>query len=200
MAEVPSTRTLSLGSPAPVFALPEAAGSGVLTLAEVRGPRGLVVAFVCNHCPFEVMLAEAMGAFAEECLAQGVGFVAINANDAARYPADAPARMPAFGEGAGWHFPYLVDAEQTVAQAYFAACTPDFYVFDQDLRLTYCGQFDEARPGNGKPVTGKDLRAAVAAVLAGEPPLATQRPSTGCSIKWKPGGEPAYFGRKMAES
>ncbi len=193
MAEVPSTRTLELGSPAPDFVLPDAAHTQV-ALSDVRGPKGVVVAFVCNHCPFVIHLAKAIGKLADESLARGMGFVAINSNDTSRYPADAPEKMPAFAQASGWHFPYLVDADQTAAHAYFAACTPDFYVFDGDLRLTYCGQFDSSRPGNGKPVTGEDLRKAIDATVAGDPPLAGQRPSTGCSIKWKPGNQPAYFG------
>ncbi len=195
MAEVPSTRTLPLGSPAPAFLLPDAEGR-VVSLEDVRRPGGLVVAFVCNHCPFVVLLAQEIGRFATECSGLGMGFVAVNPNDAQRYPADAAEKMPGFAQKSGWHFPYLVDAGQEVAKAYFAACTPDFYVFDQDLKLTYCGQFDGARPGNGRPVTGEDLRRAVDAVMAGGPPLAMQRPSTGCSIKWKPGSEPEYFTKK----
>ena len=186
MAEVPSTRTLPLGTSAPPFMLPDPSGKQV-ALTDVRGTRGLVVAFVCNHCPFVVHLAKAVGALADESMARGMGFVAINSNDASRYPADAPDKMPAFGQTSGWHFPYLVDADQEVARAYDAACTPDFYVFDQDLRLAYCGQFDSSRPGNGRAVTGEDLHRAIDAAITGEPPLALQRPSTGCSIKWKPG-------------
>jgi len=193
MAEVPSTRTLALGCAAPDFALPDASGS-TFSLADVRGAKGLVVAFACNHCPFVVHLAEAMGNLADESRARGMGFVAINSNDSSRYPADAPDKMPAFAAASGWHFPYLVDAEQSVAHAYFAACTPDFYVFDAALRLTYCGQLDGSRPRNGKAVTAEDLRRAIDAAVAGDPPLADQRPSTGCSIKWKPGNAPAYFG------
>ncbi len=193
MAEVPSTRSLELGSPAPDFELPDATG-GRVSLSTARGAKGVVIAFVCNHCPFVVHLAEAFGTLADASMARGMGFVAINSNDTSRYPADAPDKMPAFAAASGWHFPYLVDADQSVAQAYFAACTPDFYVFDQDLRLAYCGQFDSSRPQNGKAVTGEDLRRAIDAGIAGDPPLAGQRPSTGCSIKWKPGTAPAYFG------
>ncbi|MDB6073002.1 MAG: Alkyl hydroperoxide reductase and/or thiol-specific antioxidant family (AhpC/TSA) protein [Verrucomicrobiaceae bacterium] len=193
MAEVPSTRTLALGSAAPHFVLSDAANAKV-SLVDVGGPKGVVVAFVCNHCPFVVHLAKEIGKLADESSARGMGFVAINSNDTSRYPADAPEKMPAFAEASGWHFPYLVDADQTVAHAYFAACTPDFYVFDGELRLTYCGQFDSSRPGNGKPVTGEDLRKAIDAAIAGRPPMAAQQPSTGCSIKWKPGNQPAYFG------
>ena len=192
MAEVPSTRTLPPGAAAPDFSLPDAAGM-THTLASVRGPQGLVVAFLCNHCPFVIHLARALGTCATDCAERGVGFVGINSNNAERYPADAPEKMPAMSEANGWHFPYLVDATQRTAHDYFAACTPDFYVFDAELRLVYCGQFDSSRPGNGEPVDGADLRAAVDAMLTGQPPVSPQRPSSGCNIKWKPGAEPAWF-------
>ena len=192
MAEVPSTRILPLGSVAPEFELPSADGTP-FTLDDVRGPNGLLVLFACNHCPFVIHLAPALGEFARELDAQGIGVAAINSNDFARYPADAPEKMTEFAAAHGWTFPYLVDADQSVAKAYVAACTPDFYLFDGALRLVYCGQFDSSRPRNQEPVTGADLRAAVAGLLAGEPPLAVQRPSTGCNIKWIPGQEPAHF-------
>lgn len=189
MAETPSTRLLPLGSRAPEFELPDAAGH-LHTLDDVRGPRGLVVMFVCNHCPYVVHLADALAAFAREAENLGVGVAAINSNDAENYPADTPDKMPAFAEKHGWTFPYLVDADQTVARAYLAACTPDFYLFDGELRLVYCGQFDASRPKNSAPVTGADLRAALSQMLEGGPPLADQRPSTGCNIKWRPGNGP----------
>ncbi len=184
MAETPSTRMLPLGAHAPEFELPDAAGR-TLTLDDVRGPRGLIVMFVCNHCPFVVHLAPALAAFAKEAEAQGVGVVAINSNDFIQYPADAPDKMAAFTAQHGWSFPYLVDEDQSVARAYVAACTPDFYLFDGELRLTYCGQFDASRPKNSEPITGADLREALRRMLAGEPPLELQRPSSGCNIKWK---------------
>jgi peroxiredoxin len=184
MAETPSTRILPLDSHAPEFELPDALGQ-TCTLDDVRGPRGLMVMFVCNHCPFVVHLASALSAFAKEAEAQGIGIVAINSNDAVKYPADAPEKMVEFASKHDWAFPYLVDADQSVAKAYVAACTPDFYLFDGELRLTYCGQFDSARPKNTEPVTGADLREAMRRVIAGEPPLETQRVSTGCGIKWK---------------
>lgn len=193
MAEVPSTRTLSLGALAPQFSLPDGTGH-LLSRDEVRGPKGLVVAFLCNHCPFVVHLAKELSTFAATCEAKGVGFVGINANDVSRYPADSPEKMLEIQRQYDWTFPYLYDEIQAVAHAYFAACTPDFYVFDQDLALTYCGQFDDSRPKNGKAITGEDLRNAVTAVIKSLPPLETQRPSTGCNIKWKPGNEPAWFG------
>lgn len=192
MAEVPSTRILPLGATAPAFSLPDPSGK-VWTLDQVRGPQGLLVAFVCNHCPFVVHLASALGRFADEVKEQGVGAVAINSNDTDRYAADAPDKMDAFAHSSGWRFPYLVDATQDVAQAYVAACTPDFYLFDKDLKLTYCGQFDSSRPGNQQPVTGEDLRNAVQSMLAGALPSSPQRPSSGCNIKWRPGKEPAWF-------
>ena len=184
MAETPSTRILPLGSHAPEFELSDASGE-IFTLDDVRGPRGLMVMFVCNHCPYVVHLAPALAAFAKEAEALGVGIVAINSNDAGKYPADAPDKMPEFTAKHGWTFPYLVDASQDVARAYVAACTPDFYLFDGELRLTYCGQFDTARPKNSEPVTGADLRAAMQQMLDGGPPLERQIPSTGCGIKWK---------------
>ncbi len=189
MAETPSTRILPLGTHAPEFELPDASGE-VFTLDDVRGPRGLVVMFVCNHCPFVIHLAQVLSHFAKELEEQGIGIVAINSNDATKYPADSPEKMLAFAAQYGWSLPYLVDTDQSTAHAYIAACTPDFYLFDGELRLTYCGQFDDARPRNSEAVNGKDLREAVFAMLTGEPPLANQRPSTGCNIKWKPGNEP----------
>ncbi|MCW0219375.1 MAG: thioredoxin family protein [Prosthecobacter sp.] len=194
MAEVPSTRILPLGSTAPEFELPDAAGQ-TFTLDDARGPQGLLVMFVCNHCPFVLHLAPALSAFAKELDSQGVGVVAINSNDVEKYPADAPDKMAAFSAQYDWQFPYLFDADQSVAHAYVAACTPDFYLFDGALNLTYCGQFDGSRPKNTTPVTGESLREAVRLMLAGESPLSTQRPSTGCNIKWKPGNEPDHFGK-----
>lgn len=193
MAEVSSTRTLAPGSLAPDFVLPDAVGT-MHRLADIRGPRGLVVAFVCNHCPFVIHLARQLGEFATAAANDGFGIVAINSNDVARYPQDAPGRMAEFAAASGWAFPYLFDEDQSVAKAYVAACTPDFYVFDGDLKLTYCGQFDDSRPKNGKPVTGHDLRRALDAVMLNQPPLSSQRPSSGCNIKWKPGGEPPWLG------
>jgi len=193
MAEVNSTRSLALGATAPDFCLPDASGREHW-LSEVRGAAGLVVAFACNHCPFVVHLADVLGEFARDAAAQGVGFVAINSNNAERYPADAPEMMPGFASAHRWEFPYLVDEDQGVAQAYQAACTPDFYLFDAQLKLVYCGQFDSSRPGNGVSPTGETLRRALDAMLAGAAPLASQPPSSGCNIKWKPGNEPAWFG------
>lgn len=189
MALTPSNM-LPLGTPAPDFSLPAAAG-GKVSLADLAGSQLLLVAFICNHCPFVKHIRSALAALAREYQAQGVAFVAINSNDAAAYPADSVERMREEIRTAGYDFPYLVDASQEVAQRYDAACTPDFFLFDARRRLVYRGQFDDSRPGNQVPVTGSDLRAALDAALAGEPVAAVQRPSLGCNIKWKPGRTPA---------
>jgi peroxiredoxin len=185
MAETPSTRILPISSYAPEFELPDAQGQ-IFTLDDVRGPRGLLVMFVCNHCPFVVHLAAALSAFAQEVEGQGIGVVAINSNDVQNYPADAPDKMVEFSAKYEWTFPYLFDEDQSVARAYVAACTPDFYLFDGELKLAYCGQFDASRPRNSEPVNGADMREAVTRMLACQPPIENQRPSTGCGIKWKP--------------
>ena len=190
MAEVPSTRSLQLGVLVPGFLLPDAEGKKY-ALADVRGSHGIVIAFLCNHCPFVIHLADQLGEFANECHTLGVGFAGINSNDSLRYPADSPALMKQMSAKSGWSFPYLVDEDQSVAQAYSAACTPDFYLFDAGLKLYYCGQFDSTRPGKNMLVTGDDLRRAVSGMMQGDPPPGVQRPSSGCSIKWKPGREPA---------
>jgi thiol-disulfide isomerase/thioredoxin len=194
MAEVPSTRRLPLGAPLPGFALPDPGGR-IHRLAD-RGGRPVVVAFVCNHCPFVVHLAGALAALARETAGQ-VAWFAINSNDTARFPADAPPQMAAFAALHGWDFPYLIDESQATAHAYAAACTPDFYLGDAAGRLFYAGQFDASRPAKyargDAPVDGSHLRAALAALSAGLPPPDPQWPSSGCNIKWKPGNEPAWF-------
>lgn len=192
MARVPSTM-LELGTPAPNFALPEPASGNTVSLSDFSG-KPLVVLFICNHCPFVKLIADKMAESAAELQRQGVGFVAINSNDVANYPDDSPEKMVEFINEYGASFPYLFDETQEVAKAYRAACTPDFYLFDAEHKLAYRGQFDAARPGNEQPVTGADLRAAVNAVLAGQPAAEAQVPSLGCNIKWKPGNEPDYFG------
>lgn len=192
MAEVPSTRTLAIGAPAPDFELPDHSGA-IHSLQSIRGAKGLVIVFACNHCQFVVHLARRFGEFASLATTLGFGVAAINSNDTARYPQDSPEKMAGFAQANGWAFPYLVDADQAVAKKYFAACTPDFYLFDGGLRLAYCGQLDSSRPGNGKPVTGQDFRRAIDAVIFGQPPIQPQQPSSGCNIKWKPGNEPDYF-------
>jgi peroxiredoxin len=192
MVRTPSTM-LPLGTPAPDFSLVNVDGK-TISLSDFRRAPALVVVFMCNHCPFVKHLADPLARFAAEYLAKGAAFVGISSNDVANYPADSPEQMVAEAESRGYQFPYLYDETQEVAKAYRAACTPDFYVFDNERKLVYRGQFDDSRPDSGIPVTGSDLRQALDAVLAGGKPGDNQRPSIGCNIKWKPGNEPDYFG------
>tara|TARA_R110000850_G_scaffold55160_3_gene130719 strand:+ start:1723 stop:2307 length:585 start_codon:yes stop_codon:yes gene_type:complete len=194
MSEVPSTFQLKPGQSAPDFTLPDGAGLSSPLAELTRAKKGLIIAFVCNHCPFVVHLAKEFGEFAAECAEQNLAVIAINANDVANYPADSPGRMVEFAANYEWNFPYLYDETQEVAKAYSAACTPDFYLFDENQKLTYAGQFDDTRPGRGGNPTGDDLRAAVKNLLDGEPTPAPWYPSTGCNIKWRPGQSPDYFG------
>ena len=192
MAEVQSTFSLRSGDAAPEFQLPAPDGT-LHSLQALRGNGGLLVVFACNHCPFVIHLADALGSFAAEIESEGIGTVAINSNDIEKYPADAPDRMAVFAAERGWNFPYLFDETQEVAKAYGAACTPDFFLFDHELRLYYAGQFDGTRPGSGRTPSGDDLRAAVAGMLAGQEPPERPFPSSGCNIKWRSGSEPPYF-------
>ncbi|MEM7700172.1 MAG: thioredoxin family protein [Verrucomicrobiota bacterium] len=195
MAEVPSTFTLKRGQPAPSFELPTAEGDAVSLADLSAGKRATVVAFVCNHCPFVVHLAQHFGSFASEWSERGVQFIAISSNDVDNYPADSPEKMVTFAKANGWDFPYLYDESQDVAKAYAAACTPDFYVFDSGLALTYAGQYDDSRPGGrGGDLTGGDLARALESTLSSEQVSEPWYPSTGCNIKWKPGHAPDYFG------
>lgn len=189
MSEVLSSFLLKPGHSAPDFSLPDADGK-IVARADAAGERGLLVVFACNHCPFVLHLADALGDFAREISAQGVNTVAINSNDIARYPQDAPAAMKAFAAERSWEFPYLFDESQETAKAYGATCTPDFFLFDGGGRLFYAGQFDDSRPRSGQEPHAGDLREAVRRMLAGEAPLARPYPSSGCNIKWKPGNEP----------
>ena len=184
---------LPLGTLAPDFRLPDADGAP-FALSDFAASPVLLVAFLCNHCPFVKHVREAFAALAREYAERGVAVVGINSNDFEAHPDDSPAKMKLEVSAAGYTFPYLVDASQSVAKAYKAACTPDFYVFDARRQLTYRGQMDSSRPGNGKPNDGADLRAALDAVLAGKPAPERQRPSAGCNIKWKPGNAPTWFG------
>lgn len=183
---------LPLGTLAPDFALLDTDGQTVRR-DDFRGKRGLLVAFICNHCPYVKHVADHLKQLADQYLAQDIGVVAINSNDSVAYPDDGPEQMVEEKAARGYAFPYLHDATQQVASDYHAACTPDFYLFDQDQRLVYRGQLDDSRPSNGKPVTGADLRAALDALLAGQPPLERQIASLGCNIKWTEGAEPEYF-------
>lgn len=192
MALTPSTMLLPLGTAAPEFRLPDTTGR-IVSLADFAGAPAYLVMFICNHCPYVKHIRSSLAAFAREYQAKGVAIVGINSNDVERYPDDSPERMKEEVRAAGYTFPYLFDETQEVAKAYRAACTPDFFLFDRDRKLVYRGQYDDSRPGNGIPVTGRDLRAALDAVLAGRPVPADQKPSMGCNIKWKPGNEPDYY-------
>ena len=183
---------LALGTAAPDFQLPDTNGN-IVSLADFKGRAALVVIFLCNHCPYVVHLRAGLAQLARDYAAKNVGLVGINANDAKNYPADSPAKMRDEVKSAGYIFPYLYDETQGVAKAYRAACTPDFFLFDKNRKLVYRGQFDASRPGNSIPVTGKDLRNALDAALAGKPIPEPQTPSIGCNIKWKTGNEPDYF-------
>ncbi len=185
MSEVLSSFFLKPGAPAPEFSLPDVFGK-IVTRTDAAGPRGLLVVFACNHCPFVIHLADALGDFAREVSAQGVKTVAINSNDLEKYPQDGPEPMQVFAAERRWEFPYLIDSSQEVAKAYGAECTPDFFLFDGSESLFYAGQFDDSRPRGGLQAHGGDLREAVRRMLAGEAPLARPYPSSGCNIKWKP--------------
>jgi peroxiredoxin len=193
MARTPSTM-LELGTPAPDFNLPEPATGKTVSLADFQGAPGLLVIFMCNHCPYVKHIRHALADFAREYQPKGLKIVGINANDADNYPDDSPAKMVEEVNDLNLTFPYLYDENQAVAKAYKAACTPDLYLFDAAQKLVYRGQFDASRPGNNIPVTGADLRTAVDALLTGKPVSADQKPSLGCNIKWKPGNEPNYYG------
>jgi peroxiredoxin len=192
MAEVFSTFQLRPGDTAPDFSLPDHAGKTV-TRDQVSGHAGLLVVFACNHCPYVIHLADALGDLARGFADAGVGTVAINSNDVENHPQDAPEPMREFAAAHHWDFPYLVDESQAVAKAYGAACTPDFFLFDGAGRLFYAGQFDETRPRSGVRAHGGDLSEAVRRMSAGDAPLSRARPSSGCNIKWKDGNRPDWW-------
>lgn len=189
MAAVES-QMLPLGTSLPTFELPDPDGQRH-TLPD-DAPAYLVM-FICNHCPFVRHVRHELAAIGRDYAPRGVAMAAINSNDAGKYPDDSAAKMKDEAEAAGYDFPYLVDEDQAVAKSFRAACTPDFYVFDANRTLKYRGQLDGSRPGNSKPIDGRDVRAALDAVLGGQPVDAAQTPSIGCNIKWKPGNSPDYF-------
>jgi len=182
---------LALGTKAPDFSLPDFDGK-LHKLNSFSTAKGLVVAFICNHCPFVKHVRTEFSRFARDYQSKGLTVVAINSNDIKAYPQDGPNGMKEEAIAAGYIFPYLLDESQTVAKAYQAACTPDFFLFDDHQRLVYRGQFDSSRPSNGQPVTGEDLRAATDALLQGNTVPQSQKPSIGCNIKWRVGNEPDY--------
>jgi len=193
MAAVKSTM-LKLGSKAPDFKLEDVISGNYFSLNGYIGNKALLVMFICNHCPYVKKIKKGLVEFASDYMPKGVGIVAISSNDVENYPDDSPEKMREDAEKYGYPFPYLFDESQEVAKRYQAACTPDFFLFDENHELVYRGQFDDSRPKDDKPVTGKDLREAADAVLVGESVSDDQVPSIGCNIKWKKGNEPNYFG------
>ncbi len=192
MAKTPSAM-LDLGTPAPDFSLPDVVSGRTITLASFAGDTALLVMFICRHCPFVIHIQSELTRLGIDYRGRRVGMLAISANDVVTHPDDAPHHLKEMAEELAFTFPFCFDETQAVAKAYKAACTPDFFLFDKDRKLVYRGQLDDSRPDNGKPVNGRDLRAAIDAVLFDRPVGADQRPSIGCNIKWKPGNEPGYF-------
>ncbi|MEA5511848.1 thioredoxin family protein [Crocosphaera sp. UHCC 0190] len=191
-------RTLStmlpLGTKAPNFALVDALSEKTISLDTFGDKKALLVMFICVHCPFVKHIQEELAKLGKDYLKKGLGIVAISSNDIVKHPDDAPEKMKLMAEKLGFNFPFCYDESQEIAKAYTAACTPDFFLFDQKKTLVYRGQLDDSRPGNDLPVTGKDLRAAIEGVLGDKSLDSEQKPSIGCNIKWKPGNEPPYFG------
>ncbi len=184
MALTPSNM-LPLGTKAPDFKLHDAVSEKALGLDDLKSDKATVVMFICNHCPYVKHVQKGLVELANDYIPKGVSFIAINSNDVAKYPEDSPANMKSVALKLGYPFPYLFDETQEVARAYEAACTPDFYVFDADMKLVYRGQMDDSRPGNGKPVTGRNIRDTLDRILSGKPVDSDQIPSIGCNIKWK---------------
>jgi peroxiredoxin len=193
MAATTSTM-LELGTKAPEFELPNVVSGNTVSLASFAGKRALLVMFICHHCPFVKHIKSELAQIGRDYAAKGVGIVAISSNDPAVSADDSPEGLQRMATEWGFDFPVCYDETQAVAKSYAAACTPDFFLFNQDQQLVYRGQLDDSRPSNGKPVTGVDLRAAIDDLLAGRPVSQDQRASLGCNIKWKPGNEPAYYG------
>ncbi|MEH2213068.1 thioredoxin family protein [Nostoc sp.] len=185
---------LPLGTKAPDFNLPEVVSGKATSLSTFADKKALLVMFICRHCPFVKHVQNELVQLGRDYFTSDLAIVAISANDAKNYPDDAPESLQAFSTEQGLNFTLCYDESQETAKAYTAACTPDFFVFDDQRQLVYRGQLDDSRPSNGKPVTGADLRAAIEAVLAGKPVPSEQKPSVGCNIKWKPGNQPSYFG------
>jgi len=179
---------LPLGTPAPQFALRDVASSQIYSLDSFMGKTALLVMFICRHCPYVVHVEQEIAKIGRDYTATGLGIIGISSNDPVQYPDDAPLRLKEMAERLGFTFPFCFDETQDVAMAYGAACTPDFFLFDRERWLVYRGQLDDSRPGSNKPVTGRDLRAAIDATLAGKPVDSNQTASIGCRIKWKTQG------------
>jgi peroxiredoxin len=195
MSAVESTM-LTLGTKAPDFKLPNVSGGFVNMNSYAKNSKGVVIMFLCNHCPYVKHINSKLVELSKHFIQMGIPFVAISSNDVTMYPDDSPDKMLQVMREEGYSFPYLYDETQAVAKSFKAACTPDFYLFDKNLELVYRGQFDNSRPGNNKPVTGRDLQTAIERLLHSESPVEQQVPSIGCNIKWIPGNEPDYFGIK----
>lgn len=191
MALTPSTM-ISLKTKAPDFALTDVVSGKIISLSNFRDKKGLLIMFICRHCPYVQHIQHQLARLGVDYQHKDIGIVAISSNDASKYPDDSPKSLAGMAKTLGFTFPFCYDVTQSVAKDYSAACTPDFFLFDKKRTLVYRGQLDDSRPGNGKPVTGKDLRNAMDAVLAGKPVSAGQKASVGCNIKWKPGNEPDY--------
>ncbi len=184
MALTPSN-SMEKGVPAPNFELIDTISDKVVSLSDIKGKKGTVIMFICNHCPFVLHINEALVRLANDYQSRGIGFVAISSNDVVNYPQDGPDKMKLHAMNVGYSFPYLYDETQDVAKSYDAACTPDFYIFDKELRCAYRGQLDDSRPGNNVPVTGVDIRHALDAITEDKEFNLQQKPSVGCNIKWK---------------
>ena len=193
MSAVNSTM-LELGTKAPEFSLPDVISGESYSLEKFKGNKAVLIIFMCNHCPYVKLIKESLVEYAADYMPKGVGVIAVSSNDIENYPDDGPDKMKEDAERLGYPFPYLFDESQEVAKAYKAACTPDLFLFDENLELKYRGQFDDSRPGNDIDPTGADLREATDKVLSGETVPEDQTPSVGCNIKWKKGNEPEYFG------
>lgn len=190
MAETPSTM-LPLGTPLPSFSLLDAVSGRTISDRDVAGEKGTLVMFICNHCPFVKHVLPELDRVTSDYGSKGIGIVAINSNDLETRPEDGPDAMKELATARGWRFPFAFDATQSVAKAFQAACTPDFFAFDAGRKLVYRGRLDESRPNSATPLTGRDLRSALDAILAGGAPADDQKPSVGCNIKWKAGTVPA---------
>ncbi len=186
---------LELGTKAPDFSLPDVTTGKTISLSTFAGQKALLVMFICQHCPYVKHVQGELVLVGKDYVPKGVGMVAISSNDVANYPDDSPVHLKAMASELQFNFPVCYDESQVAAKAYRAACTPEFYLFDQDRKLVYRGQLDDSRPKNALPVTGKDLRGALEALLAGKPISPDQKPGIGCNIKWKPGNEPDYFAK-----
>ncbi|MFW9928185.1 MAG: thioredoxin family protein [Candidatus Thorarchaeota archaeon] len=188
-----TSQMLPLGTKAPPFMLKDSIKNKIVSLETFNGKKGLLVMFICNHCPYVIHIRDSLKSFSDVYLKNNIGIVAINANSTITHPQDGPEEMRKIALEKNWNFPYLFDENQTVAKAFKAACTPDFFLFDNNFLLVYRGQYDDSRPKNNIQITGKDLKNAIDSLLRGEAISLQQKPSMGCNIKWHPGKEPEYF-------